>query len=212
MAIKASLDREDFQLNPPALRLGLLKQGFLELPIHVNHVLAVQQLPWIHRDSFDRLLVAQAAEERLSLLTADRTLLGYGEVVRWVGRGSGVVLYAVYTRQHPSSVDPAVESLAMSSSLSSAASSSPSAGAMLRTQIYLSEAERQGLQALAMCTGRSQSALIREAIDAFLEQQQPQGRLGRLRQARGLWAERTDLPDWSALRGELDRTMVALEP
>jgi predicted transcriptional regulator len=84
---------------------------------------------------------------------------------------------------------------------------------MLRTQIYLSEAERQGLQALALRSGRSQSALIREAIDAFLQQhQQPQGRLGRLRQARGLWAERTDLPDWSALRGELDRSMVALEP
>ena len=84
---------------------------------------------------------------------------------------------------------------------------------MLRTQIYLSEAERQGLQAMALRSGRSQSALIREAIDAFLQQQQqPQGRLGRLRQARGLWAERTDLPDWSALRGELDRSMVALEP
>lgn len=57
-----------------------------------------------------------------------------------------------------------------------------------RTQIYLSQAERQGLQALALRSGRSQSALIREAIDAFLEQHQPQGRLARLRQARGLWA------------------------
>ncbi len=83
---------------------------------------------------------------------------------------------------------------------------------MLRTQIYLSEAERQGLQALALRSGRSQSALIREAIDAFLQQQQPQGRLARLHQARGLWAERTDLPDWSALRGELDRYPVALQP
>lgn len=85
MAIKASLGREDFQVNPPALRLGLLEQGFLELPIQVSHVLAVQHLPRIHRDPFDRLLVAQAAHERLSLLTADRTLLGYGDGVRWVG-------------------------------------------------------------------------------------------------------------------------------
>jgi len=85
MAIKASLGREDFQVNPPALRLGLLEQGFLELPIQVSHVLAVQHLPRIHRDPFDRLLVAQAAEERLCLLTADRTLLGYGEGVRWAG-------------------------------------------------------------------------------------------------------------------------------
>ena len=83
---------------------------------------------------------------------------------------------------------------------------------MQRTQIYLSEAERQGLQALALRSGRSQSALIREAIDAFLQQHQPQGRLARLRQGRGLWAARSDLPDWSALRGELDRSMVALEP
>ena len=85
MAIKASLGREDFQVNPPALRLGLLEQGFLELPIQVDHVLAVQHLPWVHRDPFDRLLVAQAAQERLSLITADRTLLGYGDGVRWVG-------------------------------------------------------------------------------------------------------------------------------
>jgi len=55
---------------------------------------------------------------------------------------------------------------------------------MQRTQIHLSE----------------QSALIREAIDTFLHQQQPQGRLARLRQARGLWAERSDLAEWSALR------------
>ena len=85
LAIKASLSREDFQVNPPALRLGLLEQGFLELPIQVSHVLAVQQLPWVHRDPFDRLLVAQAAQERLSLITTDRTLLGYGDGVRWVG-------------------------------------------------------------------------------------------------------------------------------
>jgi hypothetical protein len=78
-----------------------------------------------------------------------------------------------------------------------------------RTQIYLSQAERQGLQALALRSGRSQSALIREAIDAFLEQHQPQGRLARLRQARGLWAQRNDLPDWSALRTELDRAPEA---
>ena len=85
MAIKASLGREDFQLNPPALRLGLLEQGFLELPIQVSQVLAVQHLPRIHRDPFDRLLVAQAAQERLSLITADRTLLGFGDGVRWEG-------------------------------------------------------------------------------------------------------------------------------
>lgn len=48
-------------------------------------MLAVQYLPWIHCDPFDRLLVAHATRERLGLLTADRTLVGYGETVRWAG-------------------------------------------------------------------------------------------------------------------------------
>ncbi|MGB5135468.1 MAG: CopG family transcriptional regulator [Prochlorococcaceae cyanobacterium] len=76
---------------------------------------------------------------------------------------------------------------------------------MQRTQVDLSEAERTGLQALALRSGRSQSALIRDAVHAFLQQHEPQGRLARLRQARGLWASRTELPDWSALRQELNR-------
>jgi hypothetical protein len=82
-------------------------------------------------------------------------------------------------------------------------------GPVQRTQIYLSEAERTGLQALAHRSGRSQSALIRDAIDAFLQQHEPQGRRARLRQARGIWASRTDLPDWPALRQELDRHPLA---
>lgn len=45
----------------------------------------MQQVPWVHRDPFDRLLVAQALQERLNLLTTDRTQLGYGEVVQSAG-------------------------------------------------------------------------------------------------------------------------------
>jgi PIN domain nuclease of toxin-antitoxin system len=85
VAIKASLARKGFQIDPTALRLGLLQEGFRELPIQAEHALAVRDLPWIHRDPFDRLLVAQAQREGLRLLTADRTLLGYGEVVQWAG-------------------------------------------------------------------------------------------------------------------------------
>lgn len=85
VAIKASLGRADFQVNPSALRAGLLREGFQELPIEAEHGLAVQHLPWLHRDPFDRLLVAQALQEHLRLPTTDKTLLGYGEAVGWAG-------------------------------------------------------------------------------------------------------------------------------
>ncbi len=85
VAIKASLGREDFQVDPPALRRGLLREGFQELPIQAEHVLAVRDLPLIHRDPFDRLLVVQAQREGLRLFTTDRRLAEYGEAVRWVG-------------------------------------------------------------------------------------------------------------------------------
>ncbi len=49
-----------------------------------DHALAVQHLPWIHRDPFDRLLVVQAAHDNLRLLSADRTQLAYGDHVEWV--------------------------------------------------------------------------------------------------------------------------------
>jgi PIN domain nuclease of toxin-antitoxin system len=85
VAIKSSLGREDFQVDPPALRRGLLREGFQELPIQAEHVLAVRDLPWIHRDPFDRLLVVQAQSEGLRLFTTDRRLAEYGEAVLWVG-------------------------------------------------------------------------------------------------------------------------------
>lgn len=84
VAIKASLGRPDFQLDASALRQGLQREGFRELPIAAEHVLGVQQLPWIHRDPFDRLLVVQARQEGLRLFTTDRTLTEYGEHVQWV--------------------------------------------------------------------------------------------------------------------------------
>ncbi|HEY5791087.1 MAG TPA: CopG family transcriptional regulator [Gammaproteobacteria bacterium] len=76
---------------------------------------------------------------------------------------------------------------------------------MIRSQIYLTEEEREALARLAQETGRPQSELIREAIDAFLARQAPRERGRRLRQAFGLWQKRTDLPDFGALRQEWDR-------
>jgi PIN domain nuclease of toxin-antitoxin system len=58
------------------------KQGYLDLPISRRHLLDVSRLAHVHRDPFDRLLVAQARAEGMTLLTADRRLAGYGDFVR----------------------------------------------------------------------------------------------------------------------------------
>lgn len=84
VAIKSSLGRPGFSVDAAALRKGLLSAGFDELPIRAEHVLAVAGLPWLHRDPFDRLLVAQAAVEGLTLLSADAQLKRYGRHVRKV--------------------------------------------------------------------------------------------------------------------------------
>ena len=76
---------------------------------------------------------------------------------------------------------------------------------MFRTQIYLTEQERAALRNIARQTGNKQSELIRRAIDDFIERFQPRERLASLAQARGMWRERDDLPDFQALRRELDR-------
>jgi PIN domain nuclease of toxin-antitoxin system len=58
--------------------------GFLELPVTGAHVERLATLPPVHRDPFDRMLVAQSLAEPLILLTNDRALEGYGDVVRVV--------------------------------------------------------------------------------------------------------------------------------
>ena len=82
---------------------------------------------------------------------------------------------------------------------------------MVRTQIYLTMAEHQALRILARRTGRTQSELIRQAVDDMLAGQQPADRLALLRQGRGIWANRTDLPDFAQLRREFDRTSDTAE-
>lgn len=77
---------------------------------------------------------------------------------------------------------------------------------MVRTQIYLTAGEQQALRALSRRTGISQSELIRQAIDSLLAGEQAPDRAALLRQAAGLWSDRDDLPDFGALRHEIDRT------
>ena len=78
VAIKRSLNRPDFQFDAAVLRHQLQRQGFEELPIRAEHCLAVQHLPWHHKDPFDRLLIAQAQQEQIQLLSCDQILSQYG--------------------------------------------------------------------------------------------------------------------------------------
>ncbi len=82
IAIKRGLGRQDFQVEPRALRRGLLDNGYGELAISSAHAVAVDMLPPIHRDPFDRILVAQALTEGVTLLTADPIIARYPGPVR----------------------------------------------------------------------------------------------------------------------------------
>ena len=84
IAIKRGLGRDDFQVDPRILRRGLLDSGYVELSITSLHAVSTDALPRLHRDPFDRLLIAQATEEGITLLTADPVVAGYPGPVRKV--------------------------------------------------------------------------------------------------------------------------------
>jgi PIN domain nuclease of toxin-antitoxin system len=84
IAIKRSLDRDDFQVDPRLLRRSLLDNGYVELPITSEHALATGSLPPIHKDPFDRILIAQAIVEGITLLTVDPLVKRYPGSVRKV--------------------------------------------------------------------------------------------------------------------------------
>lgn len=84
VAIKRGLGREDFQVDPRLLRRGLLDNGYGELPITGEHAVSVDGLPPIHKDPFDRLLVAQSIVEGITLLTTDEMVAQYPGPVRKV--------------------------------------------------------------------------------------------------------------------------------
>lgn len=83
-AIKQGLRRKDFQVDLRLLRRGLLDHGFEQLSITAEHTLAVADLPPLHRDPFDRMLVAQSIVEGIILLTADPVVAQYPAPVRKV--------------------------------------------------------------------------------------------------------------------------------
>jgi len=77
---------------------------------------------------------------------------------------------------------------------------------MVRTQIYLTERQRDELAAMAKTAGKKQSELIREAVDRLIDQSGRSGRTTVLREAAGIWRDRKDLPDFDAMRADWDRT------
>jgi len=82
VAIKSGLGRKDFRVEARLLRRGLLDNGYSELPIVSDHVVAIESLPPIHKDPFDRILVAQAAVEGITLLTNDPVVAQYPGPIR----------------------------------------------------------------------------------------------------------------------------------
>jgi PIN domain nuclease of toxin-antitoxin system len=84
IAIKKTLGREDFRVEPRLLRRGLLDNGYAELPVTSQHAVNIDGLPPLHKDPFDRLLLAQATSEGITLLTGDAQLARYPGPVRRV--------------------------------------------------------------------------------------------------------------------------------
>lgn len=77
IVIKRGLGREDFKVDPRLLRRGLLDNNYSELSITSEHVVAIENLPPLHKDPFDRVLVVQASQEGVTLLTSDPVVAQY---------------------------------------------------------------------------------------------------------------------------------------
>lgn len=84
IAIKHSKRQPDFEAEPAEFRASLLEQLYFELPVSGNHAAMTANLPPIHKDPFDRLLIAQAMVEGITLLTADATIARYPGPIRKV--------------------------------------------------------------------------------------------------------------------------------
>ena len=81
IAIKRKLGRDDFKVDPRQFQIALKENGYHELPIRSEHALFVYDLPLIHKDPFDRMLVAQANTEGMGILTVDQAVIDYGGTV-----------------------------------------------------------------------------------------------------------------------------------
>lgn len=83
IAIKASLKRQDFEVDPEEFHQQLLINGYIELPVTAGQAITLGNLMSGHKDPLDRMLLAQAIHERLTLVTADKALAAYdGPIIR----------------------------------------------------------------------------------------------------------------------------------
>jgi PIN domain nuclease of toxin-antitoxin system len=83
IAIKNTLGREDFRVEPRLLRRGLLDNGYVELPITSQHAVSIDALPDLHKDPFDRMLICQAIAGSPTLLTPDPLITQYPVATAW---------------------------------------------------------------------------------------------------------------------------------
>ena len=81
IVIKKGLNRPDFQVDPAELYHGLLDNGYTELTVTSHHALLVADLPPVHKDPFDRILIAQAKAEGISLISSDKIFSQYLPVI-----------------------------------------------------------------------------------------------------------------------------------
>jgi PIN domain nuclease of toxin-antitoxin system len=84
IAIKKGLGRPDFPNDPREMRKQLIDNGYAELSIESRHVVLVDSMAPIHKDPFDRILIAQALVEGITLLTADPVIAKYPGPIRKV--------------------------------------------------------------------------------------------------------------------------------
>ena len=86
IAIKHALGKPDFSFDPLTIYQALVENNYTELSITSSHATAIQHLQKIHKDPFDRMLIAQAIAENMLLMTADRTIVKYSAPVLFVNK------------------------------------------------------------------------------------------------------------------------------
>lgn len=98
VVIKSGLGRSDFRADARLLRRGLLANGYDELAIAGEHVVAIADLPPIHKDPFDRLLIAQSTVEGMLLITTDPVVAQYPGAVRNVETSATSRAYELFAQ------------------------------------------------------------------------------------------------------------------